>query len=457
MGNQVSWKERISYGLGDTASNIVFQMITMYLMYFYTDVYGLQVAAVGTLFLVARIIDAFDSPIIGMLIDRTNTRWGKSRPYFLWLAAPFAIVAVLTFLTPDFSDTGKLAYAYVTYIALGILYAAINLPLTSLLTSMTRNSQERTVVNSVRMILGQLGGLIVSVAALPLVAVFGKGDQQQGFFWTMVLFASIAVVFFLTTFANTRERVTYTGGKKTVTFKESVRALKGNRPWFLLLLINVSFWVAFTSKSQSTVFFLKYNLGREDLVPLINGLNVLMLLGIALMPMIAGRIGKRATSLIGMSIGAGSLLLAYAGAEWGSVALLVGAVIIGNIGIGLPVGLMYAMLADTVDYGEWKSGVRAQGLLTASSSFGVKFGMGIGGALAAWILARGHYVPGAEQAASGLGAIQFNFIWTPFICFTICVLLYLFYNIDPIEKQMHRELEARREQAEVEHAGHTPG
>ncbi len=116
MGNQVSWKERISYGLGDTASNLVFQMITMNLMFFYTDVYGLNVAAVGTLFLVARIIDAFDSPIIGVLIDRTNTKWGKSRPYFLWLAVPFAVVAVLTFMTPDFGDTGKLVYAYVTYI-----------------------------------------------------------------------------------------------------------------------------------------------------------------------------------------------------------------------------------------------------------------------------------------------------------------------------------------------------
>ncbi|MCM3340883.1 MFS transporter [Paenibacillus sp. MER TA 81-3] len=166
MGNQVSWKERISYGLGDTASNLVFQMITMYLMFVYTDVYGLNVAAIGTLFLVARIIDAFDSPIIGVLIDRTNTKWGKSRPYFLWLAVPFAIVAVLTFMTPDFGDTGKLVYAHITYITLGILYAAINLPLTSLLPSMTSNSQERTVVNSVRMIFGQLGGLVVVGIAL---------------------------------------------------------------------------------------------------------------------------------------------------------------------------------------------------------------------------------------------------------------------------------------------------
>ncbi|MGX4585325.1 glycoside-pentoside-hexuronide (GPH):cation symporter [Paenibacillus chitinolyticus] len=445
MGNQVPWKERISYGLGDTASNLVFQMITMYLMFFYTDVYGLNVAAVGTLFLVARIIDAFDSPIFGMLIDRTSTRWGKSRPYFLWLALPFAVVAVLAFMTPDISDTGKIVYAYITYITLGILYAGINLPLTSLLPSMTSNSHERTVVNSVRMILGQLGGLIVSIGTLPLVASLGKGDQQQGFLWTMVLFASVAAILFFITFANTRERVQTASGTQAIPFKEGVKALKGNLPWWLLLFLNLFFWIAFTSKGQSTVFFLKYNLDREDLVPFLNGLNVLLMAGIALMPLVVKRIGKRNTMLLGIVIGAASQLTLYAAAAGSSIPLLIGAVVIGNVGLGLAAGLMFAMLADTVDYGEWRSGVRAQGLLTASSSFGVKFGMGIGGALAAWVLAIGHYVPNQQQQASGLAAIQFNFVWTPFICFLVCIGLLLFYRMEHVEQQMYKELEVKRQ------------
>ncbi|MGM1048844.1 MAG: glycoside-pentoside-hexuronide (GPH):cation symporter [Bacillota bacterium] len=444
MDNQVSWKERISYGLGDTASNLVFQMITMYLMFFYTDVYGLNVAAVGTLFLVARVIDAFDSPIIGVIIDRTHTKWGKSRPFFLWLAIPFGIVAVLTFMTPDFGNTGKLVYAYFTYIVLGILYAAINLPLTSLLTSMTSNSQERTVVNSVRMIFGQLGGLIVSIGALPLVAAFGKGNQQQGFLWTMVLFASIAVVLFFTTFANTRERVQMGDKNQVVPFKDGIKALKGNLPWWILLFMNVFFWVGMTSKGQSAVFYLKYNLGREDLVPLVNGLNVILLVGIALMPMLAKRIGKRNTALLGVAIGAASQLIVYVAAVLSSIPILIGAVAIGNIGIGFAAGLMFAMLADTVDYGELRSGIRAQGLLTASSSFGVKFGMGIGGAVAAWVLAIGNYVPNQEQAASGLAAIQFNFVWIPFICFLICALLLLFYKLE-FDQKMIGELETQRQ------------
>lgn len=448
MDNQVSWKERISYGLGDTASNLVFQMITMYLMFFYTDVYGLNVAAVGTLFLVARVIDAFDSPIIGVIIDRTHTKWGKSRPFFLWLAIPFGIVAVLTFMTPDLGNTGKLVYAYLTYILLGILYAAINLPLTSLLTSMTSNSQERTVVNSVRMIFGQLGGLVVSIGALPLVAVFGKGNQQQGFLWTMVLFAAIAVILFFTTFANTRERVQLGDKNQVVPFKDGVKALKGNLPWWILLFMNVFFWVGMTSKGQSAVFYLKYNLGREDLVPLVNGLNVILLVGIALMPMLAKRIGKRNTALLGVAIGAASQLIVYVAAVMSSIPLLIGAVAIGNIGIGFAAGLMFAMLADTVDYGELRSGIRAQGLLTASSSFGVKFGMGIGGAVAAWVLAIGNYVPNQEQAASGLAAIQFNFVWIPFICFLICALLLLFYKLE-FDQKMIGELEAQRQSGPV--------
>ncbi|KKO53604.1 MFS transporter [Paenibacillus sp. DMB20] len=444
MENQVSWKERISYGLGDTASNLVFQMITLYLMFFYTDVFGLNVAAVGTLFLVARIIDAFDSPIIGMLIDRTNTKWGKSRPYFLWLALPFSVIAVLTFMTPDLGETGKLVYAYITYITLGILYAGINLPLTSLLTSMTSNPQERTVVNSVRMIFGQLGGLIVSIATLPLVSLFGRGNQQQGFLWTMVLFAAFAVLLFYITFANTRERVQAADSQQVILLKESVKAIKGNFPWWLLLFINIFFWIAFTSKGQSTVFFFKYNLGRQDLVPLVNGLNALLLVGIAMMPMIAKRIGKRNTAFLGMVIGAGSQLAIYMGATMSSIPVLMGAIIVGNIGLGFTAGLMFAMVADTVDFGEWKSGVRAQGLLTASSSFGVKFGMGIGGAIAAWVLAIGSYVPNQNQAASGLAAIQFNFVWIPFICFVLCAILYLFYKLDHVEKEMIADLELKR-------------
>ncbi|MCR8642836.1 MFS transporter [Paenibacillus sp. N1-5-1-14] len=443
MENQVSWKERISYGLGDTASNLIFQVITLYLMFYYTDVFGLDVAAVGTLFLIARIIDALDGPIFGILIDRTNTKWGKSRPWFLWLCIPFAAVAILTFMTPDFSANGKLIYAYVTYILLGILYAGINLPLTSLLSSMTSNSHERTVINTVRMLLAQIGALIVSVGVMPFVAFFGKGNQQAGFQWTMTMFAAIAVVLFLITFKNTRERV-QVNGNKPVPFKEGVKAIKGNTPWWLMLVLGVFMWMAMVGKGTALIYFLKYNFGREDLIPVLNGLNILLLVGIAFTPLVSKRLGKRNTLLLGMLIGAVTQVVVFFAEQAISVGLLITANAIGNIGLGLGAGLLFAMLIDTVDYGEWKSGVRAQGLLTAASSFGVKFGMGIGGALTAWILSNGGYVPNATQTESSLNAISFNFIWLPMICFLICSFLLLFYKLDRVEKQMIGDLGAKR-------------
>lgn len=443
MNKQVSWKERISYGLGDTASNLIFQTVTLYLMFYYTDVYGLNVAAVGTLFLLARIIDAFDGPIFGVLIDRTTSKYGKSRPWFLWLSIPFAAIAILAFMSPDFGDTGKLAYAYITYILLNVLYAGINLPLTSILPSMSSDSQERTVVSSVRMILAQVGAIFVSIATLPLVDALGKGDQKRGFMLTMMIYAGVAVVFFLITFKNVRERVQI-DGNRPVPFKEGIKAIKGNTPWWILLATGLFVFIGVTAKGPATIYYFKYNLGREDLIPLVNGLNVLMLLAIVLVPFFSKKLGKRNAVFTGMFIGIVGQVIIYLGAQMMSVPVALTGVIISNFGGGFAFGLLFAMIADTIDYGEWKSGVRAPGLLSAASSFGAKFGMGLGGAIAAWVLALGKYAPNQAQAPSALLAIEFNFVWLPLIANVIVILLFLFYKLDKDESQMISDLKARR-------------
>ncbi|WP_342047949.1 MFS transporter [Bacillus sp. OTU530] len=443
---QVPLKERISYGLGDTASNLVFTMVSTYLMFFYTDVFGLNVAAVGTLFLVARIIDAFDGPAIGVLIDRTSTKWGKSRPYFLWLAIPFAVVAVLTFMTPDLSPSGKVIYAYATYIVLGIMYAAINIPLSSLLPSLTSSSQERTVVNTFRMVGSQIGALIVNAAVLPLVAFFGKGNQQQGFLYTMILFASIAVVLFFTTFANTKERV-QVNGNKPLPFKQGVKALKGNFPWWILLFLNVILFISLVVANQSTMYYFTYNLERVDLVPLLNGLSSVALVGIIAVPFLAKKLGKRNTLLLGFIISSLGQIILYLGSESVTIPMIITGRVLGMVGFGLVGGLKFAMIADTVDYGEWKSGVRAPGLLMAASTFGVKFGMGIGGAIGAWVLSAGGYVANQKQSASALSAIEFNFVWLPLICYIIGIIAVLFYRLDKEEAKITQDLAERHEAA----------
>lgn len=439
---QVSLKERISYGLGGTASEITFGMITTYLMFFYTDVSGLSTAAVGTLFLVARVFDAFDSPIIGMLIDRTSTKWGKSRPYFLWLAIPFGVVAVLTFTVPDLSESGRLIYAYVTYIILGIMYAAIDLPLSSLLPSITSSSQERIVVNAFRGIGGKVGLFIVSGAALPLVAFFGQGDQQDGFLYTMILFASVSVVLYFITFANTRERV-QVNGNKPIPFKEGVKALRGNHPWLILLFVNVLLYIAIISSMQSTIYFLTYNLNREDLIPLINGLTVLMVVGTIAAPFLAKKIGKRNTLVLGFIITSIGQVVIYIGAEAAAIPILIIGRVVGISGLGLAVGLKFAMIADTVDYGEWKSGVRAPGLLMAASIFGVKIGMGLGGAISAWTMSAGGYVANQQQSSSTLLAIEFNFIWLPLIGCILSIILVMFYRLEKEEAKIMEVLKEK--------------
>lgn len=441
---QTTWKERISYGFSDTASNLVYSMITTYLMFFYTDVFGLSVASVGTLFLVARILDAIDGPIFGILIDRTSTKWGKVRPYFLWFALPFGILAILAFTTPNFSDSGKLIYAYITYILLGICYSAINIPITAILPSLTSDPKERNILVSTRMVLATVGSTIVSIGTLPLVQVFGNGNQQKGFMLTMTLFAVIGIILFLVTFFNVREKVGNTGSDQVVPFKLALKTLKGNTPWFILFFVSFFTFISSIMKSSTTVYYLTYNLNRPDLIGIILALASLNIIAYFLMPLVANKMGKRNVMIYGLILTIIGQFILYFAASTLSVSILIIGTIIGSIGGGFAMGVSFAMNADTVDYGEWKSGIRAQGFLSATPAIGVKAGMGIGGALSAWILTVGKYVPNQEQIPSALRAIEINFIWAPTILSFISILLLLFYKLDKQEKQMISELNERR-------------
>lgn len=425
----VSWLERISYGLGDTASNLTFQMVSMYLMFFYTDVFGISAAVVATLFLVSRIWDAVNDPLMGAVIDRTNTKWGKCRPWFLWMAVPYAIIAVLTFTVPDLSMTGKIVWAYATYIAYGMVYTAINIPFSAILPSLTANIQERTDVTAVRMIFGMSGGIMVSMLTMPLVEKLGAGNPAKGFQMTMVIFAIIAAGLFFLTFRNTRERV-QPRSKKAIPLKEGVKAIKGNWPWVLILVLNMFLWIGMTMKNSSIMYYFQYNMNRPDLIPAFMPSGVLgMLPSIALVPFITRWIGKRNTIIAGNAISVVGYFMMYMAGTTG-ISLLFAGNIVASLGGGLIAGLMFALMGDTVEYGEWKSGVRAQGLLYAGSSFGVKFGMSIGGALAAGILSMGGYVPGAEQTATALSAISTNFIWIPMLMAFLSGIAFFFYDLE---------------------------
>ncbi|WP_313639391.1 MFS transporter [Paenibacillus sp. FSL K6-0276] len=442
--NQMPWRERISYGLGDTASNLIFQMTTLYLMYFYTDVFGLNPGAVAVVFLVARVIDAIVEPFIGVMIDRTQTKWGKCRPYFLWLAVPFSLTAVLMFLTPDFGDTGKLVYAYISYTVLGIMYSGINLPLSAILPSLTSNSNERTVINTVRMVFAVIGVVTVSAGTMPLVKAFGGGDQAKGFLVTMILFSSIALLLFLNMFANTKERVKAID-EKPLPMREGVKALKGNVPWLIMLLMSLFLWITTSIQGQTSIYYMTYYMKKPELIPIVNSMQLLMIFSMVIAPFIVKKIGKRNTIIIGSVVSIIGYLIAITGGNALSVPVLLTGLLISGLGMGVGAGLIFAMMADTVDYGEWKSGVRAQGLLYSAASFGVKVGMGLGGALGGVILSMGGYVANSTaQSDSALAAISFNYLWAPIIGQIIMITLLLFYRLDKDQPVMMRELEERR-------------
>lgn len=442
--NQMPWRERISYGLGDTASNLIFQMTTLYLMYFYTDVFGLNPGAVAVIFLVARVIDAIVEPFIGVMIDRTQTKWGKCRPYFLWLAVPFSLTAVLMFLTPDFGDTGKLVYAYISYTVLGIMYSGINLPLSAILPSLTSNSNERTVINTVRMIFAVIGVVTVSAGTMPLVKAFGGGDQAKGFLVTMILFSSIALLLFLNMFANTKERVKAID-EKPLPMREGVKALKGNVPWLIMLLMSLFLWITTSIQGQTSIYYMTYYMKKPELIPIVNSMQLLMIFSMVIAPFVVKKIGKRNTIIMGSVVSIIGYLIAITGGNALSVPVLLAGLLISGLGMGVGAGLIFAMMADTVDYGEWKSGVRAQGLLYSAASFGVKVGMGLGGALGGVILSMGGYVANSTaQSESALAAISFNYLWAPIIGQIIMITLLLFYRLDKDQPVMMRELEERR-------------
>jgi len=444
--NQVPWLERISYGLSDTGFNLMFTMMSTYLLYFYTDVFGVAAALIAPVFLAGRIIDGFTDPFEGILMDRVHTRWGRSRPFWLWFSIPWAILAVLVFSAPDLPDSGKIVYIYITYLAFNAALSLVSLPISAILPSLTSNTQERTVINVVRMVFNVLGNLIVVAVTLSLVQALGGSNLRQGYLLTAILFSSIAVLLFMNAFARTRERVRPVE-EKPVPVKTALKSVL-NLPWFLLMILVIIVNLSLTIKNMSTIYYMEYNLNRPDLTSaMLTVPNLVLLVAIVLSPFISKRMGKRNASLLGVGIGiAGSAVVAFSG---DNIPLLFGGTMITFLGLGLPAGLLGAMFADTVDFIEWKTGVRSQGLIYSASSIGIKIGQGLGGALGAGLLALGNYVPNVTQAASSLAAIQFSFAWVILISLALLEILLIFYNVDRLYPQITTGLEERRSRAEA--------
>jgi sugar (glycoside-pentoside-hexuronide) transporter len=433
----------------EVAGQLIFCVISFYLLKFYTDVYGLTAAAAGGILLVARCVDAFDAPVWGIIFEKTGSRWGKSRPWFLWLCIPFAVAGVATFVTPSVGPGAKIVYAACTYVLCSILYTGINTPVTAILAALTPDSHERVVLTSFRMFGSKLGVLFVNLTVLGLVARLGHGNDRRGFMMVMPIYAVGSVVLYLLAFRNLREITPEQRPYSSV--KHSLRALKGNVPWLIIFLSSLFFWIAFIARISSAPYFFEYVLHRPDLTSIANSLDVVSLASILLLPMFCSWSSKRTVWALGLAGSAAAQLVVFAGVRSQSVAMVMTGWVIGFLASGVAMAMPFSLLSDSVDYGEWRGGVRAAGLLTAiGAAFCLKAGSGLGGALPAWILSRFHYVPNAEQTARSIMGIELSCVWLPAVAYALAVLPVLFYyRYERLEPQIRTELDERRRVAEA--------
>ena len=441
---RLSVTEKVGYGLGDAAANFIWQTMITFQLAFYTDAFGITAASAGFLFLVVRVYDAVFDPLMGVIADRTNTRWGKFRPWVLWTAVPFGVIAFLAFTTPNLSPSGKLMYAYVTYILLMTVYSANNLPYSALSGVMTGDAVERTSLSSYRMLFAMLAQFVVQVLALPMVVRFGHGDQALGYRVTIGIFSALAVVLFVITFATTRERVKPDPKQKS-SITQDFRELTSNGPWKAMFALTVILFITLALRGGVMVYFFKYYVKREDLFSWFNGIGTsATIIGLLLSKPIAERIGKKPLfvyGLIGTVVFTAAFILLPASNP--SLIITVGA--LQQFAYGFTIPLLWAMMADVADFSEWKNHRRATAVIFSAIIFGLKAGLGLGGALGGKLLDWYGYVPNVAQSEHVLLGIRLTASVYPAIGFALCAACLVFYHIDKAtELEMSAELTERR-------------
>lgn len=486
---RLSFREKAGYSLGDAAANLVFQTMLYYQLTFYTDAFGITAAAAGTLFLVVRVWDAVFDPMMGAVADRTVSRWGKFRPWILGTAVPFGLLFWLAFHTPHLGGTGKLVYAYATYIALMMVYSANNLPYSALNAVMTGDSDDRTSLASFRFVAAMTASLVVQSFTLPLVAKFGHGDSSAGWSTTIGCFAVAAVIFFIITFLSSRERIR---PAQTSAFKDDIRDLLNNGPWLAMFFVTLCVFITLALRGGSLNYYFTYYADRSSVFEFLRrrgfplttdpghgfgswlmevvGLklnpdasnapgviqwmfnlsgSVVTLLGVFSSRPLARRFGKKAVFLGGLA--ATTVVTA--------LFVLPGRHAIGEMFLfsllwpacyGPTIPILWVMIADVVDYSEWKTGRRATGFTYAGIVFALKAGLGVGGALGGILLGYYDYVPNAQQQPQALHGIKYSASLFPALFFAIAVVCVVLYPLGKaLTEKIAAELESRRRSGTV--------
>jgi sugar (glycoside-pentoside-hexuronide) transporter len=430
----LSIQSKWAYGTGDFGLNLFWSLTTFFLMYFYTDVYGISPVQAGTIYFIARLWDAISDPMMGYIADKNHSRWGKFRPYLLFGSVPLALTAIAAFSTPSLGSVGKFYWALSSYIALSTLYTLVSLPYSSLLASMSQNTIERSSLAGIRMVFAASGTLLVAVAAKPLIALFPS--EQQGFQVVVAGYAVIGVAALWFCFANTRERYCVVVTPH-YTVKNIVAMLKKNKPLLLLSASMLATATADAAKKASTLYFLKYNVGREDLFAAFALIGVIgVVVGIFLSLSLKNRMAKRDIYLLGIAI----YVLADIAVWFISLDQLFFVFVfsaMASLGAGMCLSLVWSMCADTIEYGQWVSGMRAEGIINSFFSFMQKLASAIGALLVGVILQESDYIANQEQSSDVISGIFSIMFIVPVIAGIVAALIISKY---PLNKKRFDQL-----------------
>ncbi|HEY9187617.1 MAG TPA: MFS transporter [Ignavibacteria bacterium] len=484
---KLSFKEKIGYSFGDAAANFVFQTMLIFQLGFYTDVFHISAAAAGTLLLVGRVWDAIFDPFMGVIADKTNTKWGKFRPWILWSAIPYALIFVLAFTTPNFNYTGKLIYAYITYILLMTLYSVNNLPYSALSGVMTADVNERTTLSSYRFIFAMIAAFIVQGLTLPLVSKLGGGDNTIGWTYTISIFAFLSIIFFVITFLTTRERIKPDPAQKSNP-KEDFKNLLKNKPWISMFILTLFLFITLALWGSAMFYYFTYYISKADLFNSLNSWGLVIpsgtinlswwdsvlsafgliivgdksnvtsvgfslfnmsgqlftIIGVLCSKWLSSKFGKRNVYLVGLLFTSiFTALFIFIPSD--SINTIYFLNILKSLAYGPTIPLLWAMMGDVADYTEWVTGRRVTGIVFSAIVFALKAGLGLGGALCGWLLSLYGYIPNVIQSDTALTGIKLTASIYPAITFFVGVIALFFYSISKkLNLQIQDELLERR-------------
>ncbi len=478
--------EKVGYSLGDLAANLIFQTLLTFLAFFYTDVYGLAPAKAAGIMVVGGMVGALFTPVMGIIADRTKTRWGKFRPWLLWTAVPFGALALLAFSTPDLSPDGKYLYAFTTYILLLLVYAANNLPYSALSGVLTGSMAERNSLSSYRFVAVMVAQFVIQVLLLPLVLILGGGDKATGFRNTMMLFSSVGTVFFLIAFFTTKERVLPVVETRS-SIRQDVSDLIRNGPWIVMLLVTFLLFFSLALKGGSFIYYFKNYISEPGLAAFLQGIGfnglianinsalgqvglgefkwpkdaatsgfslfngcgiITMIIGIGFSKKLADKFGKR--NVFGYALFASTLFVfAFYFYPADNIGLMFVSHILRGFFYGITIPLLWAMIADVADYSEWKNGRRATAIIFSAMILGLKAGLTVGGAVVAGLLALyGYDAKLPAQSAETLQGILLSVSVYASIPFFAAAGLMYFYTINKaLETQIENDMAQRRKAA----------